>query len=111
MRKLFQLPLIGFSLIIGFGSMEASENLIKKEPKYFYITGSTGVGFAKDQEVNINSAFQSTFGTKVVDEFDPGLNFELGVGYDFGSIRLEGTFTQGDSYMSKASSKTLNRFT
>ena len=81
----------------------------KKEPKFFYITGSTGVGFAKDQEVNINTAYQSTFGTKVLDEFDPGLNFELGVGYDFGSIRLEGTFTQGDNYMSKASSKTLDR--
>ena len=111
MRRFFTIPLLGFSLIIGSGSIEASENLIRKEPKSFYITGSTGVGFAKDQEVNINAAYQSTFGTKVLDEFDPGLNFELGVGYDFGSIRLEGTFTQGDSYMSKASSKTLDRYT
>ena len=62
-------------MIIGSGSIEASENLIKKEPKFFYITGSTGVGFAKDQEVNINTAYQSTFGTKVLDEFYPGLNF------------------------------------
>ena len=46
------------------------------EEKKFYLTGSGGVGWLKDQDVNINSAYVSSFGEKVIDEFNSDLYFE-----------------------------------
>ena len=43
------------------------------EEKKFYLTGSGGVGWLKDQDVNINSAYVSSFGEKVIDEFNSDL--------------------------------------
>jgi len=81
------------------------------EEKKFYLTGSGGVGWLKDQDVNINSAYVSSFGEKVIDEFNSDLYFEVGVGYDFGKIRMEGTFSQGDNDLAKATTVGQNTYT
>ena len=61
--------------------------------------------------MNINSAYVSSFGEKVIDEFNSDLYFEVGVGYDFGKIRMEGTFSQGDNDLAKATTVGQNTYT
>ena len=104
MSKKFLLPIVFFLFLLNPKSLSAAE-------KKFYLTGSGGVGWLKDQDVNIDSAYQSDFGTKVIDEFNSDLYFEVGVGYDFGKIRIEGTFSQGDNDLTKATTVDRDTFT
>ena len=80
LKKLFVNLSIGASLLCG--------PVLSEENKGFYLTGSIGGSQITDIEY-INS-------TQVV-TFDSGLGLELGFGYDFGSTRLEGTWSRGQS--------------
>ena len=73
-KALISLVLIGTSFL---------GNSIAEERK-FYLTGSGGIGWLRDQDVDIDAAYQNDFGTKVIDYFDPDLNFEIGIGYYLG---------------------------
>ena len=59
-----------------------------EENKGSYLTGSIGASQISDIEY-INSSQEVTF--------DSGLGLDLGFGYDFGSTRLEGTWSRGQS--------------
>ena len=71
---------IGASLLGG--SVFAEEN------SGWYATGSIGASQISDLEY-LNSTNKITF--------DSGLGLDLGFGYDFGSTRLEGTWSRGQS--------------
>ena len=84
-KKLFLNLSIGASLLSGTVSAEENSG--------WYATGS--IGASQIGDINyINSAGVLT-GQKVT--FDSGLGLDLGFGYDFGSTRLEGTWSRGQS--------------
>ena len=71
---------IAFSLIGGAAFAEENSG--------WYATGSIGASKITDIDY-INSTQKVTF--------DSGLGLDLGFGYDFGSTRLEGTWSRGQS--------------
>ena len=79
------------NLSIGASLLSApvfSEENKGYENKGYYLTGSIGGSQITDIEY-IGSTQKVTF--------DSGLGLELGFGYDFGSTRLEGTWSRGQS--------------
>ena len=84
-KKIFLNLSIG-ALLIG-GSVLADEN------SGWYVTGSIGGSQISDIDY-INAAGAKT-GQQVT--FDSGLGLDLGFGYDFGSTRIEGTWSRGQS--------------
>ena len=84
-KKIFLNLSIGASLIGG--SVLAHEN------SGWYVTGSIGGSQISDIDY-INAAGAKT-GQQVT--FDSGLGLDLGFGYDFGSTRIEGTWSRGQS--------------
>ena len=59
----------------------------------WYATGS--IGASQILDIDYINADGTLTGNKVT--FDSGLGLDLGVGYDFGSTRLEGTWSRGQS--------------
>ena len=84
-KKLFFNLSIGASLLGG--------TVLAEENSGWYATGSIGASQISDIDY-INAA-----GTKTGQEvtFDSGLGLDLGLGYDFGSSRIEGTWSRGQS--------------
>ena len=84
-KKLFFNLSIGASLLGG--------GVLAEENSGWYATGSIGASQISDIDyINAN-------GTKTGQEvtFDSGLGLDLGFGYDFGSSRIEGTWSRGQS--------------
>ena len=84
-KKLF------FNLSIGASLLGVP--VLAEENSGWYATGSIGASAISDIDY-INSSGAKT-GQKVT--FDSGLGLELGVGYDFGSTRIEGSWSRGQS--------------
>ena len=84
-KKLF------FNLSIGTSLLGVP--VLSEENYGWYATGSIGASTISDIDY-INSSGAKT-GQKVT--FDSGLGLELGVGYDFGSTRIEGSWSRGQS--------------
>ena len=84
-RKLLLYLSIGTSLLGGA--------VLAEENSGWYATGSIGASQISDIKY-INSAGVET-GQEVT--FDPGLGLDLGFGYDFGSTRIEGNWSRGQS--------------
>ena len=84
-NKLFYSLTIGTALLGG--SVLAEENY------GWYASGSIGSSQISDIKY-INAAGAET-GEEVT--FDSGLGLDLGLGYDFGSTRIEGTWSRGHS--------------
>ena len=84
-KKLF------FNLSIGASLLGAP--VLAEENSGWYATGNIGASTISDIDY-INSSGAKT-GQKVT--FDSGLGLELGVGYDFGSTRIEGSWSRGQS--------------
>ena len=84
-RKLLLNLSIGTSLLGGA--------VLAEENSGWYATGSIGASQISDIKY-INSAGVET-GQEVT--FDPGLGLDLGFGYDFGSTRIEGNWSRGQS--------------
>lgn len=84
-KKLFFNLSIGASLLGGY--------VLAEENSGWYATGSIG-GSQISTIDYINSSGTKT-GQQV--KFDSGLGLDLGFGYDFGSTRLEGTWSRGQS--------------
>ena len=84
-KKLF------FNLSIGTSLLGVP--VLAEENSGWYATGSIGASKISDLEY-INTAGAKT-GQKTT--FDNGLGLELGVGYDFGSTRIEGIWSRGQS--------------
>ena len=84
-KKLFFNLSIGASLLIGTSLAEENSG--------WYGTGSIGASQIADLDI-INSNGVKT-GQKYT--FDSGLGLDLGIGYDFGSSRVEGTWSRGQS--------------
>ena len=80
-----------FNLSIGASLLSAP--IFAEENSGWYGTGSIGASQISDIKY-INSAGVET-GQEVT--FDSGLGLDLGFGYDFGSTRLEGTWSRGQS--------------
>jgi len=82
-----------FFLNLSIGVSLLSGTVLAEENSGWYATGS--IGGSQISDINyINSAGAET-GQKVT--FDNGLGLDLGIGYDFGSTRLEGTWSRGQS--------------
>ena len=86
-KKLF------FSLSIGTSLLGLGLPVLAEENSGWYATGSIGGSTISDIDY-INSSGAKT-GQKVT--FDSGLGLDLGVGYDFGSTRIEGSWSRGQS--------------
>jgi len=84
-KKLF------FNLSIGASLLGVP--VLAEENSGWYATGSIGASAISDIDY-INSSGAKT-GQKVT--FDSGLGLELGLGYDFGSTRIEGSWSRGQS--------------
>ncbi len=84
-RKLLLNLSIGTSLLGGA--------VLAEENSGWYATGSIGASQISDIKY-INAAGAET-GEEVT--FDSGLGLDLGFGYDFGSTRIEGTWSRGQS--------------
>ena len=84
-KKLF------FNLSIGTSLLGVP--VLAEENSGWYATGNIGASTISDIDY-INSSGAKT-GQKVT--FDSGLGLELGVGYDFGSTRIEGSWSRGQS--------------
>ena len=81
-----------FNLSIGASLLSGSA--LAEENSGWYATGSIGATQISDLEY-INTATRAKTGQKTT--FDAGLGLELGVGYDFGSTRIEGSWSRGQS--------------
>ena len=75
-----------FNLSIGASLLGGP--VLAEENSGWYATGSIGASKINDLEY-VNSTNKITF--------DGGLGLDLGFGYDFGSTRLEGTWSRGQS--------------
>ena len=84
-KKLFFNLSIGASLLSGI--------VMAEENSGWYATGSIGASQISD----IDYIFASGAKTGEQVTFDSGLGLDLGFGYDFGSTRLEGTWSRGRS--------------
>ena len=84
-KKLFFNLSLGASLFGG--------TVFAEENSGWYATGSIGVS----QITDIDYVFASGAKTGQKVTFDDGLGLELGFGYDFGSTRIEGTWSRGQS--------------
>ena len=80
-------------LNLSMGASLFSGMVLAEENIGWYATGSIGASQISDIDY-INSSGAKT-GQKVT--FDSGLGLDLGFGYDFGSTRLEGTWSRGQS--------------
>ena len=80
-----------FNLSIGTSLLGGA--VLAEENSGWYATGSIGASQISDIKY-INSAGVET-GQEVT--FDSGLGLDLGFGYDFGSTRIEGTWSRGQS--------------
>ena len=76
---------VGASLIAG--------QVLAEENSGWYATGS--IGASQILDIDYINADGTLTGNKVT--FDSGLGLDIGVGYDFGSTRLEGTWSRGQS--------------
>lgn len=76
---------VGASLIAG--------QVLAEENSGWYATGS--IGASQILDIDYINADGTLTGNKVT--FDSGLGLDIGVGYDFGSTRLEGTWNRGQS--------------
>ena len=86
-KKLF------FNLSIGASLLGLGVPVLAEENSGWYATGSIGASTISDIDY-INSSGALT-GQKIT--FDSGLGLDLGVGYDFGSTRIEGSWSRGQS--------------
>ena len=84
-KNLFLNLSIGASLIGGF--------VLAEENSGWYATGS--IGGSQISNIEYINAAGVRNGQKVT--FDSGLGLDLGFGYDFGSARIEGTWSRGQS--------------
>ena len=80
-----------FNLSIGASLLGGA--VLAEENSGWYATGSIGTSQISDIKY-INSAGVET-GQEVT--FDSGLGLDLGFGYDFGSTRVEGSWSRGQS--------------
>ena len=80
-------------LNLSIGATLLGGSVIAEENSGWYATGSIGGSQISDIDY-INAAGAKT-GQQVT--FDNGLGLELGFGYDFGSTRVEGTWSRGQS--------------
>ena len=80
-----------FNLSIGTSLLGGA--VLAEENSGWYATGSIGASQISDIKY-INSAGVET-GQEVT--FDSGLGLDLGFGYDFGSTRIEGNWSRGQS--------------
>ena len=76
---------VGASLLAG--------QVLAEENSGWYATGS--IGASQILDIDYINADGTLTGNKVT--FDSGLGLDIGVGYDFGSTRLEGTWNRGQS--------------
>ena len=75
-------------LNLSIGASVLGGSVFAEENSGWYATGSIGASQISDLEY-LNSTNKITF--------DSGLGLDLGFGYDFGSTRLEGTWSRGQS--------------
>tara|TARA_Y100001968_G_scaffold79156_1_gene70448 strand:+ start:119 stop:742 length:624 start_codon:yes stop_codon:yes gene_type:complete len=68
--------------VIALSSLSIPESIAREKQKGFY--ANIGAGYARHIDISIDSA---SGGGKI--KFDPGFAGDIGVGYDFGSIRTE----------------------
>ena len=80
-----------FNLSIGASLLGGA--VLAEENSGWYATGSIGASQISDIKY-INAAGAET-GQEIT--FDSGLGLDLGFGYDFGSTRIEGTWSRGQS--------------
>ena len=80
-----------FNLSIGASLLGGA--VLAEENSGWYATGSIGASQISDIKY-INASGAET-GQEVT--FDSGLGLDLGFGYDFGSTRIEGTWSRGQS--------------
>ena len=80
-----------FNLSIGASLLGGT--ILAEENSGWYATGSIGASQISDIKY-INAAGAET-GEGIT--FDDGLGLDLGVGYDFGSTRIEGSWSRGQS--------------
>ena len=86
--KLFQKLLIGTAACAGLTLLGSPVSADDYSTEGSYITGSIGGSAIGDIDVSgVNSDV----------EFESGLGLDLGYGYDFGNVRVEGTWVRGQS--------------
>ena len=90
-KKMITTRKLLFNLSIGTSLLGGA--VLAEENSGWYATGSIGASQISDIKY-INSAGVET-GQEVT--FDSGLGLDLGFGYDFGSTRIEGNWSRGQS--------------
>ena len=88
LKKLLLKLSIGVSLL--------SSPVFAEENSGFYATGSVGLNKISDLD-RFNSSDVNVAANKLKIQFDDGLGFDLGFGYDFGSTRFELSWNRGQS--------------
>ena len=84
-KKVFLKLSLGASLLAG--------QVLAEENSGWYLTGSIGASQIADLDI----IDQDGLKTGEIYTFDSGLGLDLGFGYDFGSARLEGNWSRGQS--------------
>ena len=80
-----------FNLSIGASLL--STPIFAEENSGWYATGS--IGASQISDIDYIDAAGNTTGQQIT--FESGLGLDLGFGYDFGSTRIEGTWSRGQS--------------
>ncbi len=78
---------------ISIGASLLSTPVFAEENSGWYATGS--IGASQISDIDYIDAAGAKTGQEIT--FDSGLGLDLGFGYDFGSTRLEGTWSRGQS--------------
>ena len=78
---------------LSIGATLFSAPIFAEENSGWYATGS--IGTSQISDIDYIDAAGNTTGQEIT--FDSGLGLDLGFGYDFGSTRIEGTWSRGQS--------------
>ena len=96
------LKFISITALIGVASLASSAVNAEESENKMYITGAVGRNFPMERD-NKGAEFD-------YDEYtDPGMSGEVGIGYDFGALRIEATYSLDYSKLNdyyKSSTKT-----
>ena len=91
LQKMISTRKLLFNLSIGASLLGGA--VLAEENSGWYATGS--IGASQIADLDIIDANGNETGQKYT--FDSGLGLDLGIGYDFGSTRVEGSWSRGQS--------------
>ena len=104
--KNFAFKFISITALIGVASLASSAVNAEESENKMYITGAVGRNFPMERH---NKGAEFDYDERT----DPGMSGEVGIGYDFGALRIEATYSLDYSKLDdyyKSSTKTTYKY-